>query len=60
MKLISDDKQQSYYWVDDFNKKISPTFDYEEDAIQWKTRENAERVTRQSIYWPFPMPPDRF
>lgn len=38
MKLICDDKIQSYFWVDDTNesKVISPHFDYVEDAINWR------------------------
>ena len=38
MKLICDDKVQSYFWVDDKNEKnvISPRFDYVEDAINWR------------------------
>jgi len=40
MKLLHDDFNQIYVWVDDFNEddEISPHFDYEEDAIQWKQR----------------------
>ena len=48
MELISNDKQQ-----------VSPAFDYEEDAIRWKDRENQERVIRQSVHWPFPTPANR-
>lgn len=38
MKLICDDKVQSYFWVDDSDesKLISPKFDYVEDAINWR------------------------
>lgn len=38
MKLLCDDKKQSYFFVDDEDESIllSPMFDYEEDAIQWK------------------------
>jgi hypothetical protein len=38
MKLICDDKVQSYFWVDDKDEKkvISPRFDYIEDAINWR------------------------
>lgn len=37
MRLICDDYNQVYVWVEDFdeNKELSPHFDYEEDAIQW-------------------------
>lgn len=40
MKLISDDYNQVYVWVDDTNEdeELSPRFDYEEDAIAWKER----------------------
>jgi hypothetical protein len=37
MRLILDDYNQVYVWVDndDENVELSPHFDYEEDAIQW-------------------------
>jgi len=37
MKLICDDYNEVYVWVDDNdeNVELSPHFDYEEDAIQW-------------------------
>ena len=40
MRLICDDYNQVYIWVEDLNEDIelSPRFDYEEDAIQWKER----------------------
>ncbi len=40
MKLILDDYNQVYVWVDDVNEndELSPHFDYEEDAIQWQSR----------------------
>ena len=40
MKLICDDHNQVYVWVDENNHDIelSPHFDYEEDAIQWYDR----------------------
>ena len=64
MELISNDKQQVYYWVDDLKQQVSPAFDYEEDAIQWKDRkdqerEDQERAIRQSVHWPFPTPANR-
>lgn len=42
MKLICDEHNQVYVWVDDNDDTIiiSPHFDYEEDAIQWKDRNN--------------------
>lgn len=44
MKLISDDLNQVYVWVDDFdeNEELSPHFDYEEDAYQWFERMKQE------------------
>jgi hypothetical protein len=37
MQLICDDIQLRYYWVDDdLGMHLSPSFDYEADAIQWK------------------------
>lgn len=37
MRLICDDLNISYYWVDDDNgQHLSPHFDYEADAVQWK------------------------
>jgi hypothetical protein len=40
MRLICDDYQQVYVWVEDHdeNVELSPHFDYEEDAIQWRDR----------------------
>lgn len=40
MRLISDDILQIYVWVEDLdeNVELSPHFDYEEDAIQWRNR----------------------
>lgn len=44
MKLLCDDIEQTYFWVDDLDENIelSPKFDYEEDAIQWKDRMKEE------------------
>lgn len=38
MKLICDEVKGMYYWVDDNDETIhlSPSYDYEEDAIQWR------------------------
>lgn len=38
MKLKCDDIQQVYVWIDDHTDTIelSPHFDYEEDALQWR------------------------
>jgi coproporphyrinogen III oxidase len=40
MKLICDDYNEVYVWVDDAdeNVELSPHFDYEEDAIEWHRR----------------------
>jgi len=40
MRLICDDYNQVYVWVEDLNEDIelSPRFDYEEDAIEWRNR----------------------
>lgn len=40
MKLLSDDWQGVYVWVEDHDENIelSPHFDYEEDAIRWYHR----------------------
>ena len=40
MKLLSDDIQGIYVWVEehDENLELSPHFDYEEDALLWKDR----------------------
>lgn len=40
MKLILDDYNQVYVWVDDLNPdhELSPRFDYEDDAIMWFNR----------------------
>ena len=44
MRLILDDYNQVYVWVDDLNEneELSPHFDYEEDAIQWRDRMRKE------------------
>jgi hypothetical protein len=40
MKLLCDDYQQIYVWVEEYDENIelSPHFDYEEDAYQWRDR----------------------
>ncbi len=40
MRLICDDYNQIYVWVEDLDENIelSPRFDYEEDAVQWRDR----------------------
>ena len=44
MKLLQDDYNQIYVWVNDFDEddELSPHFDYEEDAIRWKQRMEEE------------------
>ena len=44
MKLLSDDLNQIYCWVDDYDEDIelSPHFDYEEDALEWRERMKRE------------------
>lgn len=44
MKLLCDEYLQVYVWVDDHDEgiEISPHFDYEDDAIQWRERMNEE------------------
>ena len=50
MKLIEDEYNQVYIWVDDDNHdlELSPHFDYEEDAIQWRDRMKKELDGRNS------------
>lgn len=40
MRLLCDDYNEVYVWVEDTDENIelSPHFDYEEDAIQWRDR----------------------
>jgi hypothetical protein len=44
MRLILDDYNQVYVWVDDADEKqeLSPHFDYEADAIDWRNRMQQE------------------
>jgi hypothetical protein len=44
MKLLADEWNQVYVWVDDYDedKELSPRFDYEEDADQWYERMKQE------------------
>lgn len=44
MKLLLDDYNQVYVWVDDSNHddELSPRFDYEDDALQWAQRVKIE------------------
>lgn len=36
MTLEADYKNLIFYWADDAGIPVSPHFDYEEDAVQWK------------------------
>lgn len=40
MKLLCDDFNEIYVWVEELNEdvELSPHFDYEEDAIRWRDR----------------------
>lgn len=44
MKLLNDQYNDCWVWVDDRNEdhELSPHFDYEEDAVQWKDRMKQE------------------
>ena len=44
MKLLADDYNEIYVWVDDYDEDIelSPHFDYEEDALLWRERMKKE------------------
>jgi hypothetical protein len=44
MKLLQDDYNQVYVWVDDMDEdhELSPRFDYEDDALLWKERMKQE------------------
>jgi hypothetical protein len=44
MKLINDEYNDCWVWVEDHdhNLELSPHFDYEEDAIQWRDRMRQE------------------
>jgi hypothetical protein len=44
MILICDDYNEVYVWVDenDHDHDLSPRFDYEEDALEWKERMKKE------------------
>jgi hypothetical protein len=44
MKLICDDYNEVYVWVDDTDDdvELSPHFDYEEDAAEWRRRMQKE------------------
>ena len=51
MKMLYDDYNQVYVWVDDMNEdhELSPRFDYEEDAAQWLERMKME-VNKGDVY----------
>ena len=44
MKLLRDEYNEVYVWVDDYDENIelSPHFDYEEDADSWFERMKQE------------------
>ena len=44
MKLINDEYNDCWVWTEehDENIELSPHFDYEEDAIQWRDRMRKE------------------
>jgi len=44
MKLLADQYNQIYVWVDDYDEdnELSPHFDYEEDALAWKEKMKEE------------------
>lgn len=50
MKLLCDDTQGIYVWVEehDENIELSPHFDYEEDAEQWLER--VSKLLKDSKY----------
>jgi hypothetical protein len=51
MKLLCDDYNQVYVWVDnsDENIELSPHFDYEDDAVQWYNRVSKDILNEDSI-----------
>lgn len=51
MKLICDDYNQVYVWVDDCNEdnELSPRFDYEEDAENWYKRMKKEICNEENL-----------
>ena len=44
MKLINDEYNDCWVWVEDHDHdlELSPHFDYEEDAVQWRDRMRQE------------------
>ena len=44
MRLVHDEYNDCWVWVEDHNGdlELSPHFDYEEDAIQWRDRMRQE------------------
>jgi hypothetical protein len=36
MRLVYDEFEDWWVWIDSHLRPVSPRFDYEEDAIQWK------------------------
>lgn len=50
MMLVNDDYAQVYVWVDEDNPdlELSPRFDYEADALQWRDRMKQELNVKTS------------
>jgi len=44
MRLVHNEYNDCWVWVEDHNEdlELSPHFDYEEDAIQWRNRMRQE------------------
>lgn len=51
MKLLYDDYNNVYVWVDDINEdnELSPHFDYEEDAEDWFLKMKANFTNEKNI-----------
>jgi hypothetical protein len=50
MKLLCDNYNEVYVWVDDSDENVdlSPHFDYEADAIEWRRRIQKELTNENS------------
>jgi len=53
MKLLEDEYNGVYVWVEELNENIelSPHFDYEEDAIQWRDTMKAKLSVKKPDVW---------
>lgn len=50
MKLKCDDRWQVYAYYDDEEKeRVSPFFDYEDDALEWRRRKEMELIEANDI-----------